>query len=63
MLKSVIHNAYDGLVMINEAEEITFISPSLTELFELEQGLKEKTKIDKVLPHLDAFTSDEYRGC
>ncbi len=53
LLKSVIHNAYDGLVMINEAEEITFISPSLTELFELEHELKEKTKIGKILPHLE----------
>ena len=53
LLKSVIDNAYDGLVMINEAEEITFISPSLTELFELEHELKEKTKIGKILPHLE----------
>ncbi|WP_455675215.1 sigma 54-interacting transcriptional regulator [Pradoshia sp.] len=52
LLQSVIHNAYDGLVMINEAEEITFISPSLIELFELEKEMKEKTKISKVLPHL-----------
>ena len=52
LLKSVIHNAYDGLVMINEEEEITFISPSLTELFELNEELNEKTKIGKVLPHL-----------
>ena len=52
LLQSVIHNAYDGLVMINEQEEITFISPSLLELFELDKEMKEKDKITKVLPHL-----------
>ena len=35
LLQSVIENAYDGVVMINEKEEIIFISPSLVELFDL----------------------------
>ena len=52
LLQSVIHNAYDGLVMINENEEITFISPSLLELFNLNEDIKDKAKINIVLPHL-----------
>ena len=52
LLQSVIHNAYDGLVMINEKEEITFISPSLIELFDLYEQPLDMRKIQSVLPHL-----------
>ena len=54
LLQSVIHNAYDGLVMINEKEEITFISPSLIELFELSEKKTALAPISSVLPQLKA---------
>jgi transcriptional regulator with PAS, ATPase and Fis domain len=56
ILQSVLHNAYDGLVMINEKEEISFISPSLIELFELHDLNLEHTRVDEVLPHLHIST-------
>jgi transcriptional regulator with PAS, ATPase and Fis domain len=56
ILQSVLHNAYDGLVMINEKEEISFISPSLIELFELHALKLEYTRVDEVLPHLQIST-------
>jgi transcriptional regulator with PAS, ATPase and Fis domain len=56
ILQSVLHNAYDGLVMINEKEEISFISPSLIELFELHALKLEHTRVDEVLPHLQIST-------
>lgn len=52
LLQSVIHNAYDGLVMINEKEEVTFISPSLIELFDLYEQELDMREIESVLPHL-----------
>ncbi|OLS36227.1 sigma-54-dependent Fis family transcriptional regulator [Bacillus sp. MRMR6] len=56
ILQSVLHNAYDGLVMINEKEEISFISPSLIELFELHDVNFDHTRVDEVLPHLQIST-------
>ena len=53
LLQSVIHNAYDGLIMINEREEITFISPSLIELFNLYEQPLEMKEINTILPHLN----------
>ena len=37
LLQTVIDNTYDGLVMVNESGNITFISPSLVELFDLKR--------------------------
>ncbi|OLO36381.1 sigma-54-dependent Fis family transcriptional regulator [Alkalihalophilus pseudofirmus] len=53
ILQTVIENAYDGLVMINESSEVIFISPSLVELFELDGATIENSPIDKFLPHLE----------
>ena len=53
ILQSVINNAYDGLVMINEKEEIIFISPSLIELFELDEKKVDMQSIQSILPHLE----------
>lgn len=52
ILQSVLHNAYDGLVMVNEKQEIIFISPSLLELFDLHEKTFEHTPVEDVLPHL-----------
>ena len=52
ILQSVINNAYDGLVMINEKEEIIFISPSLIELFDLKSDHIQRVQVDNVLPQL-----------
>ena len=52
LLQSVIHNAYDGLVMVNEKEAITYISPSLIELFDLHGRTVEQENVQTVLPHL-----------
>ncbi|MGN1386667.1 MAG: sigma 54-interacting transcriptional regulator [Bacillus sp. (in: firmicutes)] len=51
ILQSVINNAYDGLVMINEKEEIIFISPSLIELFELSEHVQ-RERVASILPQL-----------
>lgn len=51
ILQSVINNAYDGLVMINEKEEIIFISPSLIELFELSEHIQ-RERVASILPQL-----------
>ncbi|MEB1806973.1 MAG: sigma 54-interacting transcriptional regulator [Bacillaceae bacterium] len=53
ILQTVIDNAYDGLVMINENGEIIFISPSLIELFELDNKTIEGSPVDTILPHLE----------
>lgn len=53
ILQTVIHNSYDGLVMINEKNEIIFLSPSLLELFELHEKLIDQAQIETVLPHLE----------
>lgn len=52
ILQSVVNNAYDGLVMINEKKEIIFISPSIIELFELHHTFIENESVENVLPHL-----------
>ncbi len=52
ILQSVINNAYDGLLMINEKEEIIFISPSLVELFDLNDGKVNKELAKNLLPQL-----------
>nr|WP_263326457.1 sigma 54-interacting transcriptional regulator [Neobacillus sp. Marseille-Q6967] len=52
ILQSVIHNAYDGLVMVNEKQEIIFISPSLLELFDLHELTVENAQVEEILPHL-----------
>ncbi|MBD3107967.1 sigma 54-interacting transcriptional regulator [Bacillus sp. AGMB 02131] len=52
ILQSVINNAYDGLVMINEKEEIIFISPSLIELFDLTSDHVQRAQVENVLPQL-----------
>lgn len=51
ILQSVIHNAYDGLVMVNENQKIIFISPSLLELFDLHELTVENSSVEEVLPH------------
>ncbi|WP_216830712.1 sigma 54-interacting transcriptional regulator [Alkalihalobacterium elongatum] len=53
ILQTVIENAYDGLVMINENGEIIFISPSLIELFELDDKTIEQMPVNDILPHLE----------
>lgn len=52
ILQSVINNAYDGLLMINDKEEIIFISPSLVELFDLNEGKVNKELAKNLLPQL-----------
>ena len=52
ILQSVINNAYDGLLMINEKEEIIFISPSLIELFDLDDDKVSKELAKNLLPQL-----------
>ncbi|WP_233269465.1 sigma-54-dependent Fis family transcriptional regulator [Alteribacillus sp. YIM 98480] len=52
-LQTVIENAYDGLVMVNETGRITFISPSLLELFDLKNQEVNNTPIELSLPHLE----------
>lgn len=53
ILQSVINNAYDGLVMINNKEEIIFISPSIIELFELHDKNVDQNPIQNILPQLN----------
>ncbi|MFV8830037.1 sigma 54-interacting transcriptional regulator [Alkalihalobacterium sp. APHAB7] len=53
ILQTVIDNAYDGVVMVNEAGHVIFISPSLIELFELDGQMIEHSPVDTVLPHLE----------
>lgn len=52
ILQSVINNAYDGLVMINDKEEIIYISPSIIELFGLHQKEVDEQPVEFVLPQL-----------
>ncbi|MGE5702253.1 MAG: sigma 54-interacting transcriptional regulator [Clostridia bacterium] len=52
LLQTVIDHAYDGLVMINEKQEVTFISQSLLELFELDGERTAFASIDTLLPQL-----------
>ncbi|MGF9909760.1 sigma 54-interacting transcriptional regulator [Brevibacillus porteri] len=53
ILQTVIENAYDGLIMINEWKEVNFVSPSLLELFELEESQILYKAINDVLPQLE----------
>ncbi len=53
ILQTVIDNAYDGVVMINEDSQIIFISPSLIELFELNEKTIENSPVNETLPHLE----------
>lgn len=52
ILQTVINSTYDGLLMINESKMITFISPSLLELFERSEGNILHNHVDDVLPEL-----------
>ncbi len=52
ILQTVIEHAYDGLVMINEKQEITFISQSVLELFGLDGEAVSFAAIDSLLPQL-----------
>jgi transcriptional regulator with PAS, ATPase and Fis domain len=49
----VIENSYDGLVMVNEKGNITFVSPSLIELFDLSPHEIEDVPIDSIFPHYE----------
>ncbi|MBM4761845.1 sigma 54-interacting transcriptional regulator [Bacillus sp. B15-48] len=53
LLQTVIENSYDGLVMVNEKGNITFLSPSLVELFDLTKTAVEDVPIDKIFPHFE----------
>ncbi|MFG0216037.1 sigma 54-interacting transcriptional regulator [Brevibacillus porteri] len=52
ILQTVIDNAYEGLIMINEWKEVNFVSPSLLELFEFEESQILYKPIHDVLPQL-----------
>ncbi|WP_307195043.1 sigma-54-dependent Fis family transcriptional regulator [Neobacillus niacini] len=52
VLQTIIDHAYDGVVMINEEAKITFYSPQLIELFELENETINGNHVDEVLPQL-----------
>jgi PAS domain S-box-containing protein len=52
ILQTVINTVYDGFVMINEAKEITFISPSVLQLFELNERQSLNKLVDNILPEL-----------
>ncbi|MHA6260459.1 sigma 54-interacting transcriptional regulator [Sporosarcina sp. CAU 1771] len=53
IMQTVINNTYDGLIMIDEFEMITFISPSLQELFALEEKKVLHQSVDDVFPQLE----------
>jgi len=53
LLDTAIENAYDGIVMVNDQRKITFISPSMMELFSLEREQALGRDIQEVLPQLD----------
>ncbi|MFT9846660.1 sigma 54-interacting transcriptional regulator [Aneurinibacillus sp. REN35] len=53
MLQTIIDKAYDGIVMINKKGSISFLSPSLIELFELDESQAVHQPIDTLLPQLD----------
>jgi PAS domain S-box-containing protein len=52
ILQTVIENAYDGIVMVNEKGIVTFLSPSLGEFFGLEKLQRIHQPIDNILPQL-----------
>ncbi len=52
LLQTVIDKAYDGIVMINKKGSISFLSPSLIELFELDKSQAIHQPIDELLPQL-----------
>ncbi|WP_243290756.1 sigma-54-dependent Fis family transcriptional regulator [Bacillus sp. FJAT-47783] len=53
ILQTVIHNSFDGLVMINDKKQIIFMSPSVIELFDLDGQRVTDASIDTVLPQLE----------
>ncbi|MEH7177957.1 sigma 54-interacting transcriptional regulator [Neobacillus vireti] len=53
LLQTVIENSYDGFVMVNEKGNITFVSPSLIELFDLNRKEIEEVPIDSIFPHFE----------
>jgi PAS domain S-box-containing protein len=53
ILQTVIDNAYDGIVMVNETGKVTYLSPSLMDFFGLEKGIESSQPIDDVLPQLE----------
>ncbi|PID04055.1 MULTISPECIES: sigma-54-dependent Fis family transcriptional regulator [unclassified Sporosarcina] len=53
IMQTVINNTYDGLIMIDEFELITFISPSLQELFELEEEQILHRSVNDIFPQLE----------
>ncbi|MFJ5757741.1 sigma 54-interacting transcriptional regulator [Neobacillus sp. NPDC093182] len=53
LLQTVIENSYDGFVMVNEKGNITFVSPSLIELFDLNPKEIEEVPIDSIFPHFE----------
>lgn len=52
LLQTVIDKAYDGIVMINQEGYISFLSPSLVELFDLEGIQPIHLPIDQLMPQL-----------
>lgn len=52
LLQTIIDKAYDGIVMINKKGSISFLSPSLIELFELDKFQAIHKPIDELLPQL-----------
>ncbi|WP_342512056.1 sigma 54-interacting transcriptional regulator [Sporosarcina sp. FSL K6-1522] len=53
IMQTVINNAYDGLIMIDEFKLITFISPSLQELFALEEQEVLHKSVELIFPQLE----------
>ena len=53
LLQTVIDNSYDGLVMVNESGNIIFLSPSLVELFDLNEKEVEDVPIESLFPHFE----------
>lgn len=52
ILQTVIDKAYDGIVMVNSKGDVTFMSPSLIDLFELDESGATHQPIDMLLPQL-----------
>ncbi|MBB6446597.1 sigma-54-dependent Fis family transcriptional regulator [Bacillus benzoevorans] len=53
LLQTVIDHSYDGLVMINAVGKITFTSPSLLELFELQHNQTADIPIEEIFPQFE----------
>jgi transcriptional regulator with PAS, ATPase and Fis domain len=52
ILQTVIMNAYDALIMTDEHRMITFVSPALLDIFEMQESEVLYKPIERVLPHL-----------